>query len=518
MGAVMPATNKLDFSSAQAGDKALKQVSQLMIRAGQPVIATEFTQKSKRSNSITFREATLSLASGQIVTLRVNVTGDIYQVLLNRKEMPIKAHDDTAKAVAEIAGMAEKNQAAFQKAQARVKVEIPQGLTTPPKKMLAALTERSVQLDTEIAERKATVADLEQQLGGMTDSAGSIKVDDLDDGARDTLRALAEVGPLEDGDVPSKTGRDALVELGYVERYTDEGANVLTARGKAAAAMLDAAPPAPAGAHADPMSWLGFQVVDQLFVDASGPIALPSSFQVRDKVSVYLASDGDDVRPIDAIVVGAGFTHSKVRYTLAVPIQGTEAEQKYAVLHDVDSLSVAARGEAMLDSGQRPTLIASVEEHLAPAMQLSGAYVAAREIVLADPVLMDSADTAGAIEQLNQALAVVECNAPINEAEGNLDQAKLERRLAASFRTAIAMLDSAGAEFTDAGLAELVNIASVSAAEDGDIKDQEALAQLLALGLVETAEGLYMATAKGRSALDDAGYDIYGEPYASSAD
>ncbi len=397
MGAVMPATNKLDFSSAQAADKALKQVSQLMIRAGQPVIATEFVQKPKRSNSITYREASLSLASGQIVTLRVNVTGDIYQVLLNRKEMPIKSHDDTGKAVIEIAGMAEKNQAAFQKAQARVKVEIPQGLATPPKKMLAVLTERSAQLDTEIAERKATVADLEQQLGAMTDSAGTINLDNLDDGALDTLRALAEVGPLEDGDVPSKTGRDCLVELGYVDRYTDKGANVLTARGVEAAAMLDAA------------------------------------------------------------------------------------------------------------SAQ-------------PKLLLSGAYVAAREIVLADPSLMDSAATAGAIEQLNQALAVVECNAPINEAEGNLDQAKLERRLAASFRTAIAMLDSAGTAFTGEGLAELVNIASVSAAEDSDIKDQAALAQLLALGLVETAEGLYMATAKGRSVLDDAGYDIYGEPYASNDD
>ena len=128
---------------------------------------------------------------------------------------------------------------------------------------------------------------------------------------------------------------------------------------------------------------------------------------------------------------------------------------------------------------------------------------------------MDSLATAGAIEQLRQALSVVETNAPINEAEGNLDQAALERSLAKSFTTAIAMLDSVSPDFGDSGLSELVNIAIVSAADVTDIKDQDALAQLLALGMVNTAEGLYMLTDKGRSALEDAGFDAYGEPFAA---
>ena len=322
----MPATNTLDFSNAQAAAKALKKISQIMIRAGQPVVSSEFNPTARRQSGITYREASLTVASGQVVALRVNATGDIFQVLINKSVTPLKNQTDSEKAVMEIAALLESNQGAFQKAQARKQVALPKGMSTPAPKQAAVYAERVAQLDVQIAERQATVADLQQQLGAM-----------------------------------------------------------------------------------------------------------------------------------------------------------------------VDSLEFPGAGEFVL----------------------SDAYVAAREIFLADPAMLDSAATAGAVEQLRQALNVVETNAPINEAEGNLDQAALERSLAKSFKTAIAMLDSIDTAFGDSGLSELVNIATVSAADVGDIKDQDALAQLLGLGLVETAEGLYMLTDKGKSALEDAGYDAYGEPFAA---
>ena len=325
----MPATNPLDFSSAASAATALKKVKQLMIRAGQAVVATEFIDKPKRTNGITYREAFLTLASGQAVTLRVTAAGDIYQVLLNNSVVPIKAHDDTAKAVAEIAALAEKNQAAFQKAQARKAIALPPGMTTPAPKMASVLTQRVAQLDTQIAERRATVAGLQAQLGALTDS-----------------------------------------------------------------------------------------------------------------------------------VVG-------------------------------ESL---------------------------PAMSLAVAYIDARDLVGARSEMLDSAATEGAVAVLRIALDMMETNYPINLKAGNLEQAALEQRNAESYRVAIGMLDSAAAVLGDAGLAELVNIAVISAAEGSDIKDQAALAVLLALGLVETSDGLYMVTGKGNSALDDAGYDVYGEPYAANAD
>jgi uncharacterized coiled-coil protein SlyX len=343
----MPATNKLDFSNAQAAAKALKKVSTIMIRAGQPVVSSEFNDTAKRTSGITYREASLTVASGQMVVLRVNATGDIFQVLLNGAVQPLKNQTDSDKAVMEIAALLEKGQGAFQKAQARKAIALPKGMSTPAPKQAKVYAERVAQLDTQIAERQATVADLQQQLGAMTDSL-------------------------------------------------------------------------------EPLS---------------------------------------------------------------------TAEQ-----------DAAAKAAMLLDGIDQPQ---DVE------LTMADAYVAAREIVQADPAMMDSIATAGAIEQLKQALSVVETNAPINEAEGNLDQAKLERSLAKSFITAIAMLDSVDSDMGDSGLSELVNIALVSAADVSDIKDQNALAQLLALGLVETAEGLYMLTSKGKAALEDAGFDAYGEPFAA---
>lgn len=331
----MPATNTLDFSNAQAAVKALKKVSQIMIRAGQPVVTTEFNPSARRTSGITYREASLTVASGQMVLLRVNTTGDIFQVLVNKSLTPLKNQTDSEKAVQEIAALLESGQVAFQKTQARKAIALPKGMSTPAPKQTAVYAERVAQLDSQIAERQATVADLQQQLGAMVDS-------------------------------------------------------------------------------------------------------LPPS--------------------------------------------------------------------AELDGVEQPR---GVE------LTLSDAYVAAREIVLADPTMLDSLATAGAIEQLRQALSVVETNAPINEAEGNLDQAALERSLAKSFTAAIAMLDSMSPELADSGLSELVNIAIVSAADVTDIKDQDALGQLLALGMVETAEGLYMLTTKGKQALEDEGFDAYGEPFAA---
>jgi ribosomal protein S19E (S16A) len=442
----MPATNKLDFSNAQAAAKALKKVSTIMIRAGQPVVSSEFIDKARRVAGVTYREASLTVASGQVVVLRVNVTGDIFQVVLNGSVQPMKNQTDSDKAVIEIAALLEKGQSAFQKAQARKAIALPKGMSTPAPKQAKVYAERVAQLDTQIAERQATVADLQQQLGAMTDSLPPAV--ELDDAAKDVLAQL-QAGAVEDGDLVSKQGRDTLVEAKLAGR--DDGANWLTAEGeKLAAALLDG-------------------------IGGEQPKGFPRKW-------------GGKLYNFDQFKLAPADEHGELpgAWTLidgAVPV-----------------------ADSLLDAIEQPQ-----DEELT----VSGAYVAAREIVLADPAMLDSVATAGAIEQLRQALSVVETNAPINEAEGNLDQAKLERSLAKSFITAIAMLDSVNPDFGDSGLSELVNIAIVSAADVSDIKDEDALAQLLALGMVETAEGLYMLTAKGRSALEDAGFDAYGEPFAA---
>lgn len=395
----MPKTNSLDFSSPASAEKALKLVSQQMGRAGQSVVTSEFSDKARRTAGVTYREASLTLASGQQVTLRVNTTGDIFQVLLNNQVKPIKEHADTEKAVAEIAAMAEKNQAAFQKAQARRAAALPKGMSTPRPKIADALRQQVAELDTQIAEKQVTVAELKAKLGAsaMTDSVPA-ELTKLDNAALDVLRALgaADRQVLGDGDVPSKQGRDALVELGLIDRYVTEGDdNVLNDKGREALAMLD---------------------------------------------SISLVLD------------------------------------------------------------QEPQ-----------AMPLSSAFVAACAVVVADGSLLDSAQTAGAIGYLQVALDIMETNFPINLAEGNLEQARLEAKNAASFRAAITMLDSAAPAGAPL-LEQLVEIALADVIDEDGISSQEALATALRESLVETSEGLYYLTEKGRQYLKGEGYDAYGKP------
>lgn len=404
----MPQTNTLDFSTPASADKSLKKVSQLLGRAGQSVVASEFDQKARRSSDTTYRQAFLTLASGQTVTLRVNATGDIYQVLLNNSLKPLKEHTDTEKAVIEIAGMAEKNQAAFQKAQARKIVAIPKGMTTTKPKQTELLTQQVSELDTQISERKATIAELQAKLsaGAMTDGVPR-ELLELDDAGREVLLAIAGADghALADGDVPSKNGRDSLIGLGLIDRYTDKGENVLSTKGQAVVAMLDS--------------------------------------------------------------IG----------TLAP----TEQEGMPA-----DSL-----------------------------MLLASAYVAARELHAATGLMLDDATTAGAKAYLQIGLDVVESNGPISLEEGNVEQARLQLSMAKSFKAAIAMLDSASArQMDDQALEQLVAIAQASAASEEEITDQDALATLLALSMVDVAEGIYFLSEKGRQHLNDNGYDAYGEPFA----
>lgn len=65
----------------------------------------------------------------------------------------------------------------------------------------------------------------------------------LDSAARDTLRAAYLNGPLFDGDVPSKAGRNDLIGKGLIAKVIvkgDDGFNACTQRGFWAKRVLDA--------------------------------------------------------------------------------------------------------------------------------------------------------------------------------------------------------------------------------------------------------------------------------------
>lgn len=70
-----------------------------------------------------------------------------------------------------------------------------------------------------------------------------IEVQDMDSGMRDCIRAAFLNGPLDDGDVPSKSGRDALLENDYISKVVvkgEEGFNALTYKGARAYRLIKA--------------------------------------------------------------------------------------------------------------------------------------------------------------------------------------------------------------------------------------------------------------------------------------
>ena len=62
-------------------------------RAGAEIAASWVAEKTKRENSITYREIGFTLADSQTIVLRVKQTGDIYQVRMNGKVLPMKEQE-----------------------------------------------------------------------------------------------------------------------------------------------------------------------------------------------------------------------------------------------------------------------------------------------------------------------------------------------------------------------------------------------------------------------------------------
>lgn len=464
----MATQNTFDFGDQQAANKSLKKISQIMQRAGQPVVSTSFDPKAKRTSGVTYREAMLTLASGQTVTMRVTQTGDVFQVLLNGQVKPIQNASDQIRAVGEIAKLAESSQAAFQKKQARVKTELPKSVKTAAPKMEVALQSRVSELDAQIAERTQQVSEMQAELGDSetldstgdkqssafpmkwhdgktydrdqftlepTDEHGEmpptwvLKADavpvsgdtldsaatELSAGAINTLAALAGtvLDSVDDGDLPSKAGRDELFELGLVGRNGD-GGNWLTEAGKDAAAGL---PTLDAARKHNQKAYSVYVVVGN---------KIESGWEYDDDAKEHKSEN----------------MPSKLRATAKV-------------------LKMAALKSKGIDPNDNASWLTGASLDSA---DLSEAQAIAAQVL--DGAVLDSASTVSAVATLRIALGVVENNYPINLAAGNFDQAHLEQDSAESFRHAIALLD---------GTDDLADEPKPSDASDEAIKANEDL-------------------------------------------
>lgn len=133
---------------------APKELLRVFKRAGAEIVQSS-VDKAKRQNSVSFKAIHLTLSDSQLIELRVKESGDIYQVLLNKKILPIKAQDDEKTAVGEIVKAWQANINKFQAALARQKSPLPKGVKSTRKKLIETLKNEIAELDTLIAEREA---------------------------------------------------------------------------------------------------------------------------------------------------------------------------------------------------------------------------------------------------------------------------------------------------------------------------------------------------------------------------
>lgn len=161
MAAIMPNSALLfSFEDLSTKDKAAKQAIKYFSRAGANVVQTEVNPTVKRTSGISYRELSLTFADSQSVLFRIKSSGDIFQVLLNGKVVPIKNQDDHVKAVAEIVQMMDAGRAKFQKALARATVKVPVGIKATTPRLEVALTEKRDGLKEAIATVREEIAAL----------------------------------------------------------------------------------------------------------------------------------------------------------------------------------------------------------------------------------------------------------------------------------------------------------------------------------------------------------------------
>ena len=148
------------FEDLTVKDKAAKQAIRYFSRAGANVVQQDIPSALKRSSGVTYREMALTFADSQTVVLRIKQSGDIFQVLLNGKVLPIKNQDDHIKAIAEIAQAMDAGRSKFQKILAAARVKPPAGIRTAAPKMEQVLTDKRDALKSAIAAVRAEISGL----------------------------------------------------------------------------------------------------------------------------------------------------------------------------------------------------------------------------------------------------------------------------------------------------------------------------------------------------------------------
>ena len=111
-----------------ANDKTLREITRRFDKAGTQVVSSDVAKTLTKRAGVAFRNVNFTFADGQCVAMAVKETGDVFEVRINGKVVPLREQDDHAGTIREIAALLDKRRAAFQRALARVKTPLPPSL------------------------------------------------------------------------------------------------------------------------------------------------------------------------------------------------------------------------------------------------------------------------------------------------------------------------------------------------------------------------------------------------------
>lgn len=146
------------FDDLSSKDKAVKALQKQFGKEGVEILKLDVDSKIRRTSNLNYREVTLFFVDSQQVTLRIAQSGDVYQVLVNGKIIPIANQDDHGKAVSEIVAVLNRGRAAYQEKLAKAKVALPEGIKTAAVPMEKALTRKRDDLKVAVAAAEEELA------------------------------------------------------------------------------------------------------------------------------------------------------------------------------------------------------------------------------------------------------------------------------------------------------------------------------------------------------------------------
>lgn len=161
-----------DFFNLSHKDASIKEAKKYFKQAGANVTSVDVDATVKKAAGVAYREVHFSFADSQQVSFGVKETGDVFQVKVNGKQVPLRDQHDHAKAVTELVALMDKGRTKFQAALAKTKVTLPGAIRTAAPKLEQVLREKIAALDDAIGVAKETLSNLRaKQLG--KDAAGA---------------------------------------------------------------------------------------------------------------------------------------------------------------------------------------------------------------------------------------------------------------------------------------------------------------------------------------------------------